>query len=521
VVNVISRPLVFRPDDEGGLDAAVELGARTNNHEIDGVVRAEGGSGDWAWRGAGAGRFAEAIHTPLGELENTGFGSFNAEGAIARRGDWGTVTARFVHFGGEFKLLEENGPAELPAGGEEEEEGPERKLGDERLQLLGDFPLGAGARLETRFQGQLHHLVELEDDPEARAEGQLVEVELFDLTLATGLGEALLHHRLGDHVRGTVGATAEYQNSATDGEIPLIPDASTSSAGAFLLERWESGAVTLLAGARLDHESVQGDGGASHGWSAVTWDAGAVWRPVPTVALNANVGSAWRPPTLFELFAEGPRLGEGRYEIGSTSLDAERSLNLDAGIRWSGGRITAQLAAFRNAFDGYLFIQPTDDMIDGYQVFVYSQAEATLEGGEVSISVEPTAALALAARADYVRGHDEERDEPLPLIPPMRFDVRARLHGDWGPGGSPAYVTLKGEHVAAPDRLNPYDFDVDAYSLLGFEAGSTVRVAGRAFGVDLSVRNLLNTEYTSFLSRYKRFAPNPGRDIVLRVRTDI
>jgi len=30
---------------------------------------------------------------------------------------------------------------------------------------------------------------------------------------------------------------------------------------------------------------------------------------------------------------------------------------------------------------------------------------------------------------------------------------------------------------------------------------------------NLSVRNLLDTEYTDFLWTYKAFAPNPGRDV--------
>lgn len=519
VVNVIPRPVVFRAEDATGIDMEAEAGLRSNNREIDGVVRAEGGAGDWAWRGAGAGRFAEALHTPNGELENTGFGSFNAEGAVAHRADWGVITARFVHFGGEFKLLEQDGPrAGVP---EEEEGGPERKLGDERLQVLGTFPMGGGLRLETRVQGQFHHLIELEDDPDSMAVGVFTETEIFNLTLATGLGEVLLHHRLGENVRGTVGVSGEYQQSLTSGEIPLIPDASTASAGVFALERWDTGPITLLAGGRMDYEGVSGDASADRSWTAVTWDAGAVWRPLSHVAINANVGSAWRPPTLFELFADGPRLGEGRYEIGSTALDAEHSLNLDAGIRWTGDRVTAQVAAYRNTFDGYFFVQPTADTINGFQVFHYDQAAATLEGGEASLSVEATNWLALGARADYVRGQNDDQDEPLPLIPPQRFDLRARFHGAWGPAGAPAYVSIQGRHVAAPDRLNPYDFDVSAYTLLGLGAGTSVGIGGRMFDVDLTVHNALNTEYRGFLSRYKRFALDPGRDIVLRVRTDI
>jgi len=165
VVNVVSRAL---PDaDRGGgfTEGEAELAFATNNHETDVVVRGEGARGAWGWRATATGRLAEALHTPEGELENTGFGSFNGEAAAVRRGSWGSVTLRYVHNGGEFKLLEEEGP---PPGLEEGmEKGPERRLGDDRVQLLGNFPLGS-ARLETRLQGQRHSIIELEDDPEAR-----------------------------------------------------------------------------------------------------------------------------------------------------------------------------------------------------------------------------------------------------------------------------------------------------------------------------------------------------------------
>jgi hypothetical protein len=39
--------------------------------------------------------------------------------------------------------------------------------------------------------------------------------------------------------------------------------------------------------------------------------------------------------------------------------------------------------------------------------------------------------------------------------------------------------------------------------------------------VDLQVRNALDTAYRSFLNRYKEFALDPGRSIVLRIATGI
>lgn len=516
VVNVIPRPL---PDASGGsfTHGDAELSTATNNHEAGLVVRGEGASGPWGWRAAASGRFAEALHTPLGELENTGFGAFSGEAAAVRRGAWGSFTVRFVQNGGEFKLLEEDGP---PAGVEEPamEAGPERKLSDQRLQLLGNFPLADGKRLETRVQAQRHNIIEMEDDPEALARGEFVEVPVFDLTLSTFLGEALLHHSLGSGTSGTVGVTGKFQHNRAGGVIPIIPGSDQRGAGAFLLERATTGAFTFLGGVRAELAQVLADGHPERSFHTFTWSAGTSVALAEGVSLIGNVGTAWRAPTLFELYASGPRLGEARYEIGRDDLDPERSLNVDGGLRVDRERVRAQLSVYRNDFRDFLFIQPTQEVQDGYQVYRYQQADAVLRGAEASLDVEAAPWLSLSTKGDYVRGTNETRDEALPLMPPRRFTAGAEVHGAWPTPDGWAYVGGEVEVVDQPDRLNPLDLAVDGYTLVNFTAGVRGSWMGRDTGLDLRVRNAANVEYRDFLSRYKAFALNPGRDVVLRLR---
>lgn len=516
VVNVVSRALPDGNGGEGFTEGEAEVAFATNNRETDVVVRGEGARGAWGWRATATGRLAEALHTPEGELENTGFGSVNGEAAAVRRGSWGSVTLRYVHNGGEFKLLEEEGP---PPGVEEGmEKGPERRLGDDRIQVLGNFPLG-DTRLETRLQGQRHNIVELEDDPEALARGEFIEVPVFDLTLTTGLAEALLHHSLVSGTSGTVGVTGKLQESSTDGVIPIVPGADQQAAGGFVLERLERGRWSLLAGLRTDVARLDAAGEAARTFAATTWSAGANLDLADAVDLRASVGTAWRAPTLFELYASGPRLGEARYEIGRPDLDEERSLNVDVGLQWTGSSVRAQVSAFRNDFDGFLYIQPTDGIMEGYAVYRYSQADAVLRGGEASLDVEAAPWLTLSARGDYVRGTNLSQDEPLPLMPPRRLVVGAEVHGerlgDW------AWLGAEVEHVAEPGRLNPLDIGVGAYTLVHLSGGVRGSVVGRAASLDLRVRNAGDVSYRDFLSRYKAFALDPGRDVVLRVRMEM
>src|SRR5438876_700669 len=332
VVNVIPEEL---PDANRGpatIRSAFELSGASNNAEVDAAARVEGASGGWGWRVYGIGRLAGSLHTPAGELDNTGFNALSGEASVGTRSARGSTTLRYSRYGGEFKLLEAEGP---PAGGTEGG-GPERKLSDDRLQVASEYLLG-GLRLETKAQWQRHWLSEVSDTGTGGGPGgQPLEGTTFDLLLNTLTLDVLAHHAAGGeaHVQGTVGVAGVSQVNHTRGPVPLVPDARARSAAAFVFEELAlaGGRWTLLAGGRIDLRRLTADsnpalalGPERRDYTALSGTVGVVYRPPPvaSLALTGNLGRAWRAPTLFELFANGPHLGEERFEIGQPGLRAE------------------------------------------------------------------------------------------------------------------------------------------------------------------------------------------------------
>src|SRR5437667_3934244 len=302
-VNVIPEEL---PDANGGPRATrtgFEISGASNNAELEGVARVEGASGGWGWRLYAIGRFASSLHTPAGELDNTGFSALSGEAAVGTRGARGSTTLRYTRYGGEFKLLEAEGPATGETGG------PERKLSDDRVQLAGDYLLG-GVRLETKAQWQRHSLIEVSDTG-ASPGGQPLEGTAFDLLRNTLTLDVLAHHRVGTRIRGTLGVSGFHQTNDTRGRIPLVPDARARSAAVFAFEQAGLGRVSLLAGARVDVRRLTADSNAKLGlpsqtrdYTAFSGNVGIVYR-MGAAALTANLGRAWRAPTLFELYSNG------------------------------------------------------------------------------------------------------------------------------------------------------------------------------------------------------------------------
>src|SRR6267143_321321 len=318
VINVIPEQL---PDAAGGpgfMRSGFTLSAASNNVELAPGAQVEGARGNMGWRVAAIGRRASNLHTPAGELDNTGYAAFNGDAAAGWRWPSGSsLSVRVVHYGGEFKLLEANAP---PG----ETGGPERKAGDERVQITGQRPWGRW-RLEAKAQVQRHSLIEIADDSTG------TESEQFNLLLQTGSLDLLLHHG-----GTTFGITTVGQSNDASGREPIVPNASILSGAAFAFDQWSpgSGRVTFLAGLRADSRRLSAEHNDSlgvvaqdrsaHAWSG---NAGVVLTPAGGLSVSLNVGRAWRAPTLFELFANGPHIGEARYERGDSTLKPEHSLD--------------------------------------------------------------------------------------------------------------------------------------------------------------------------------------------------
>ena len=510
VINVISEQL---PDAAAGpkfMRTGYQLSLASNNAEIGLAGRAEGARGTFGWRVAGVGRFASALHTPAGELENTGFGSANAEATAGWRSPHGSLSFRVAHYGGEFKLLEANGPDTSGT----EEGGPERELGDERLQVRGERVSGSW-RLVAQGQFQRHSLIEVSDDTVPGGGGSQTETEAFNLLLSTASLDVLAHHAAGS-LRGTIGLSGVAQSNDASGRIPLVPDARIASGAVFAFEQLAlaGGRWSVLAGARVDARRLTADADTALAMTAQTrnataWsgDLGIVWRPGAAVVLSANVGRAWRAPTLFELFSNGPHLGEARYEKGDAALVPEAGRSVDVGLRVGGPRVHAELAVYQHRISDYIFIRPDTVFIDSLRVYQYEQADAELVGAEASLEVEIVPGLVARTRVDGVRGTNLGAHEPLPLVPPLRtgFSVAWRD------------VDLDVDTYARQDRPNPLDIQTAGYTLVHLSAGREIKLFGRAMHLDVAVRNLFNTSYRSFLSRYKEFALDPGRNLIIRL----
>jgi iron complex outermembrane receptor protein len=509
VINVVSPPL---PDGQGRRPFAsgrAVASYSTNNEQPDGTLALEGASGPVGFRGSLTGRTAGDVRTPAGELANSGLWTVHGSGTVGYRGGWGAVSATYVRRDERVEIHED--PAEDPGAT------PFQRIGDDRVHLSGSIPVGA-SHLDIDLGAGRNRRREFEEEG--------AEEVALGLLSRTWSADVRLHHAPVGRVAGIVGLSGLRNSLEKFGEETLIPENAYNNVGVYAFEQAELGLWSLSLGARYDYrrlsvedDSVLGVEAQRRTYHSVTGNVGALYRVAEPVALVLNLGRGYRAPTAYDLFANGVHEGTVRFERGDPTLENETSVNGDLAVRVQTSSVSAELGAFANYIDNFIFPDPTGevDPESGLLIFDITQGNARLTGFEAAVEYHATQWLHLRSTADYTRGRNRSTETPLPFVPPFRVTYSVRLEGgDRGRFQHP-YFSIGAESNARQTDLDPEDFAPAGYTLVHLGAGVVVPMGERTVAVDLQLRNALDEDYASFLSRYKTYALDPGRNLVVRV----
>jgi iron complex outermembrane receptor protein len=512
VVNVITPEL----PDALGRDPFVAgkfiAGFATNNEQPDGTVTLEGAKEGFGVRGSFTGRTSDDVRTPAGRLFNSGGRTLNGSVAAGHRGSWGSIAATYTHRDERVEIHED--PAEDPTAT------PFQRIGEDRVHLHAILPAGA-SHLDVDLGYERNRRREFEE------EGAIdVALGLLSRTYSADLR---LHHPPVGGIAGIVGVTGLRNEFDKFGAETLIPNNAYTNLGVYAFEQVEIGRWNLALGGRYDYRRLRVEDDADLGvvaqrrtYNSVTGNLGVLYRVAEPVALVLNLGRGYRSPSAFDLFSNGVHEGTLRFERGDSTLRNETSVNTDLALRIQGRNVVAEIGGFANFIDNFTFPDPSGqiDPGSGLQIFDISQGQGRLTGFEAAIDFHPAPFLHLRGTADYTRGQNRTTDLPLPFIPPFRATYSARLEG--GPDGwvQNPYLSIGGESNVKQSRIDPEDFAPGGYTLANLAGGFAVPLGGKSVSFDLQLRNVFDKAYAAFLSRYKTYALDPGRNFIVRVSTE-
>ncbi|HEX2217414.1 MAG TPA: TonB-dependent receptor [Gemmatimonadales bacterium] len=509
VINVVTPPLPDAQGREPFANGRAVASYSTNNEQPDGTLAFEGAAGGFGFRTSLTGRTSDDVGTPAGPLFNSGLWTVNGSGTVGYRGGWGSVSASYVRRDERVEIHED--PAEEPGAT------PFQRIGDDRLHLSGSLPVGL-SHLDIDLGIGRNRRREFESD-----DSDEVALGLLSRTYSA---DVRLHHAPVGAVGGIVGLSALRNSFEKFGEETLIPNNAYNNLGVYAFEQAEIGRWNLSIGARYDYrrltvedDTVLGVAAQRRTYHSATGNLGALYRVAEPLALVFNLGRGYRSPTAYDLFSNGVHEGTVRFERGDPSLENETSVNADLAVRVQTSALSAELGAFANYIDNFIFPDPTEevDPASGFQIFDITQGNARLSGFEAAVEYHPSEWLHVRGTADYTRGRNRSTDAPLPFIPPFRATYSVKLEGGDGEVLQHPYFSIGGESNARQTDLDPEDFAPPGYTLVHLGAGAVIPLGARTFAVDFQLRNALDKAYANFLSRYKTYALDPGRNFILRV----
>lgn len=331
-----------------------------------------------------------------------------------------------------------------------------------------------------------------------------------------------------------IGVQGMFQSNKNEGEEILIPDANTTDFGILATSHYHLDKVDLQAGVRFDSRKISSEAGREEidedyipaldkTFTSFTAALGGKFDLSRRLSTRLNLASGFRAPNLAELTSNGVHEGTNRYEIGNADLSTEQNFQADLSLEYRNEHIEFFANGFYNAVNNYIFLSPTDALMDEYRIYEYFQDDAALYGGEFGFHLHPHPLdwLHFESSFETVTGK-LQNDDNLPLIPANSWRNTFRIDFSDGKSrkDSSFFITL--ENTLDQNNNSEFETRTGGYSLLSAGIESSFEIDKVNLKVGLNATNLTDKEYVSHLSRFKPDGIfNTGRSVNFSVKLEI
>jgi len=333
---------------------------------------------------------------------------------------------------------------------------------------------------------------------------------------------------------GIVGNRQENKNIPGTLTTPLIPDYISENLGVFAIANFLKTNYQIEAGIRYDYKYLSALGydldhnlyGGIRNFNNVSGSLGAIWDINPRWNLNTNIGSAWRSPSVNELYSNGLHTGAASYEMGDSTLKSEIGLKWITSLQFknAGNWLNISLDGYMHYFNDYIYLNPSGQLYQSLQgafpTFNYAQTNARFLGTDLNLNIAFLKHFDYNLKGSLIRAKDISNNRYLPTIPTDRLEQAIRWKYDPVPYLKDSYVEFSHVFVARQNQYEPlsdYTQPPDAYHLLKVGLGTTLLVNKQSLNINFSINNLANTEYKDYMDRFRYYAHDLGRSYELRL----
>lgn len=544
VILVDPSPLPSSP----GVDGEINLAAFSNNAEVNVSATVQGNHAKMApfgWRVQGTFRKGANVRTPGYWLKNTAVQEGNFSVALGWKKEQygaevfysffktkiGILSAAHIHNLTDLQKAIES-PVPLELGSFTYNIGrPYQDILHQLAKVRGYLQTGKVGMFRATFAFQHNQRTEFDKH---KPFGDNDNRPAFQFAIQTIAIDLTWEHKPKRGFSGIVGFNGSTQtNNYNYGYF--IPGFWNFGAGAYAIERWNYKQLELEAGVRLDYKWLQAylpdnKGGTKpvHQWIVPSGSLGMDYHFNEQIRWNVNLATAWRAPQVVELYADGVHHGSASFERGNAKLKAEVSFNISTSLQLDYKWVRASLGFYQYFINNFIYLKPTlpaQLTIRGaYPAFTYTQANASLTGGDIDIALKPFSGFEISNKTSLLRARNRSANEWLIWMPPQRMENSLRYTFK-------DFKTVKGFYLGVGvlnvfrQTLVPQNQDYAAppkgYWLLNFETGASFYIVNQPLNIHIAVTNALNARYRDYLNRFRYFADERGVNVALRINVPI
>ena len=327
--------------------------------------------------------------------------------------------------------------------------------------------------------------------------------------------------------RGKFGLQTEHANVQAlnlDGDDPTVPRTRSQSTAGFIVEERDFGDWRINLGGRLESVSRRPLTDTKRSFNLGSYSAGVLWAFMPGYGIGATASVAQRAPTAEELYSGGAHHPTETYDIGDANLKKETSKNIDLSLQKTTEALRWKANVFQNKVKNFVYgslseIAVADQPDFGDMEFsrTFSQADATLRGVEAELSYnyyDP--GWFGRVFADTSRGTLDNLGN-LPLQPATRTGL------SFGYQDSQWRSSLSVLHSSAHNRIASSSISEETTTPAYTRVDASINYVQRYGTTDVTwfllARNLLNEEIRLSTSLLKDYLPQPGRNLMVGLRT--
>lgn len=539
--------------DSAGIEGELNLVGISNGRQgvVSGILEGRFSKAPaLAWRAQGTLRRAGNIRTPDYFLKNTGLEEKNFSAALAYQkkkygadifySQFNTQIGVFSgsHIGNLTDLNEalhaDRPKEEFNTGFSYQIDRPYQQV-EHELFKLKSYLLIAGSKLSLTYARQYNLRDEYDKDKPLNDSLAALNRPELHYEITSHSVDMNLEHSLSEHISGMIGVSALYQKNTFQGR-QFIPNFENYTAGAYWIERLQKNKFEWELGVRYDYRFLQiykySKGTVltpTHSYSNVSFNFGTEYKATPDIHYHLNIGTAFRAPSVNELYADGLHHGSAQILTGNPELKTEKALVLISGIEISPKkRFNGQLDVYYKSIADFIYLDPKlppQLTIRGaFPAFAYKQTDAYFYGTDAAFNFLVTTKLTAFTKMNMIRAVNRSTGKYLPMIPSDRFENGLKWTENKIGVLRETEFRLSALNVLKQYRMDPaqdYKAAPDGYVLFNFDLSTALTVYKQNFDLGFSVANILNEKYREYMNAFRYFADEPGRSFTVRIKYHI